>query len=154
MSPPPSKWNLAYRVSRFSRPLPAKTCLRQSGCDNRPVQRLRFRPSHLPAVLAGAKRVTMRFQDPIEPGPALLVFESADEVVIPGRVTSTVAKRVREITDQEAREDGFPTAAAVLPRPARLLPHPGARRRDRHRPLRARRALTVESAAHLSLLVN
>lgn len=56
----------------------------------------------------------MRFHDPVEVGPALLVFEFTDEVIIPGRITSTVAKTVDTVTDEEAREDGFPDAAAVL----------------------------------------
>jgi cytidine deaminase len=51
----------------------------------------------------------------VQVGPALLVFEFDDEVVIPGRITSTVAKTVGSITDDEAREDGFAGAADVLP---------------------------------------
>nr|WP_308129111.1 ASCH domain-containing protein [Actinoplanes polyasparticus] len=76
------------------------------------LQRLRFRAGHLPAVRDGSKRVTMRFQDPVVVGPALLVFESQS---LPGRITSTVAKRLDDITDDEAREDGFTSAADVLP---------------------------------------
>jgi cytidine deaminase len=78
-------------------------------------QRLRFRATHLPAVRDGSKRVTMRFEDPVQVGPALLVFEFDDEVTLPGRITSTVAKRIDCITDDEAREDGFAGAADVLP---------------------------------------
>lgn len=79
------------------------------------VQRLRFRAGHLPAVRDGGKRMTMRFNDPVQVGPALLVFESEDEISLPGRITSTVAKPVGEVTDDEAREDGFGGAADVLP---------------------------------------
>ncbi|WP_250009236.1 dCMP deaminase [Actinoplanes sp. M2I2] len=78
----------------------------------RQPQQLRFRAAHLPAVRAGGKRVTMRFDDPVHVGPALLVF---GEVSLPGRITSTVARRVDSITDDEAREDGFADAAGVLP---------------------------------------
>jgi cytidine deaminase len=81
----------------------------------RPVQRLRFRASHLDAVLDGSKRITMRFHDPVHVGPALLVFEFDDEVQLPGRITSTVAKEVTAVTEQEARADGFPSTAHVLP---------------------------------------
>jgi hypothetical protein len=77
------------------------------------VQQLRFRATHLPAVRDGSKRVTMRFRDPVEVGSALLVFEFDDEVSIPGRITSTVAKTLD--ADAEAREDGFSSAADVLP---------------------------------------
>jgi len=79
------------------------------------VQRLRFRSSHLSAVTAGTKRCTMRFDDPVQVGPALLVFELAEPVTIPGRITSTVAKKVSEVTDEEAQADGFAGAANVLP---------------------------------------
>jgi ASCH domain-containing protein len=79
------------------------------------LQRLRFRAGHLPAVRDGSKRVTMRFEDPVQVGPALLVFEFDDEITLPGRITSTVAKRIDSITDDEAREDGFARAADVLP---------------------------------------
>jgi cytidine deaminase len=79
------------------------------------LQRLRFRATHLPAVRDGSKRVTMRFRDPVQVGRALLVFEFDDEVSMPGRITSTVAKPIDGITDDEAREDGFASAADVLP---------------------------------------
>ncbi|WP_328291312.1 ASCH domain-containing protein [Kineococcus sp. NBC_00420] len=82
------------------------------------TQRLRFRASHLPAVRNGSKRVTLRFNDPAQVGPALLVFESGDvddEVTLAGRITSTVAKTVQDISDAEAQKDGFADAASVLP---------------------------------------
>jgi GrpB-like predicted nucleotidyltransferase (UPF0157 family) len=79
------------------------------------TQHLRFRGTHLPAVRDGRKRVTMRFRDPVRVGPADLVFPAADEVRIPGRITSVLAKPVRDVTDEEAREDGFAGAAGVLP---------------------------------------
>ena len=79
------------------------------------LQELRFRATHLDTVRAGTKRITMRFNDPVEVGPATLVFEFDDEVRIPGRIVSTLAKRVDSVTEDEAREDGFATAADVLP---------------------------------------
>ncbi|MFC9688622.1 VOC family protein [Kribbella sp. NPDC056951] len=78
------------------------------------IQELRFRAAHLRAVLSGAKRITMRFQDPVEVGPAVLVFESEPEVRLPGVITSVLAKTVATVSDDEAREDGFPGADAVL----------------------------------------
>ncbi|MCZ2829128.1 ASCH domain-containing protein [Modestobacter sp. VKM Ac-2986] len=80
-----------------------------------PVQRLRFRAGHLDAVRDGSKRITMRFHDPVHVGPALLVFELDEEVQLPGRITSTVAKKVTAVTEQEARADGFLSSAHVLP---------------------------------------
>lgn len=79
------------------------------------TQHLRFRAGHLPAVRCGAKRVTMRFDDPVRVGPALLVFESEPPICLPGRITSTVSRPISAITDDEAREDGFAGAADVLP---------------------------------------
>jgi catechol 2,3-dioxygenase-like lactoylglutathione lyase family enzyme len=79
------------------------------------LQELRFRASHLDAVRAGTKRITMRFNDPVEVGPADLVFEFEEDVRLPGRIVSTVAKRVDEVTDEEAREDGFAGAYDVIP---------------------------------------
>jgi cytidine deaminase len=57
----------------------------------------------------------MRFNDPVQVGPVVLVFEFADEISLPGRIISTVSRPVRDITDEQAREDGFASAAAVLP---------------------------------------
>ena len=79
------------------------------------IQHLRFRASHLSAVRDGGKRMTMRFNDPVQVGPALLVFECDDAISLPGRITSTVAKAVGTVTDDEAREDGFASAIDVLP---------------------------------------
>lgn len=79
------------------------------------VRRLRFRSTHLSAVTTGTKRCTIRFNDPVQVGPALLVFELAEPVTLPGRIMSTVAKKVSEITDEEAHADGFAGAADVLP---------------------------------------
>ena len=38
--------------------------------EQQQVQRLRFRAAHLSAVRDGSKRVTMRFNDPLQVGPA------------------------------------------------------------------------------------
>lgn len=78
------------------------------------LQELRFRATHLDAVRAGTKRITMRFNDPVGVGPADLVFEFDEEVRLPGRILSTLAKRVDAVTDEEAREDGFAGADDVI----------------------------------------
>ncbi len=56
----------------------------------------------------------MRFNDPVEVGPADLVFEFDDEVRLPGRIVSAVAKRVDSVTEEEALEDGFAGADDVI----------------------------------------
>ena len=57
----------------------------------------------------------MRFQDPVEIGPVLLVFELAEPVELPGRIVSLVDRTVEQVTDAEARADGFAGSADVLP---------------------------------------
>jgi hypothetical protein len=79
------------------------------------MQRLSFHARHLDAVLSGAKRITMRFQDPVSVGPALLVFELPEPVVSKGHIVATVGRKVHEVTDDEARADGFAGREAVLP---------------------------------------
>jgi cytidine deaminase len=88
----------------------------------RRTPRLRFRGTHLDAVRAGTKRCTVRFRDPVQVGPALLVFELPEPVSLPGRVTSTVATRVSDITEEDARADGFASAGDVLPGPREYYP--------------------------------
>ncbi|MGI3785491.1 MAG: hypothetical protein ACRYG2_32495 [Janthinobacterium lividum] len=83
--------------------------------DAEQTQRLRFRGTHLDAVRQNTKRCTIRFRDPVQVGPALLVFELPEPVLLPGLITSTVAKQVSDITEDEAHADGFPSAADVLP---------------------------------------
>lgn len=78
------------------------------------LQELRFRATHLDAVRAGTKRITMRYNDPVEVGPVTLVFEFDEEVRLPGRIVSTVAKRVDAVTEEEALEDGFAGAHDVI----------------------------------------
>ncbi|MFD7155254.1 VOC family protein [Kribbella sp. NPDC059898] len=78
------------------------------------LQELRFRASHLDAVRDGTKRITMRYNDPVEVGPATLVFEFDEEVRLPGRIVSTVAKRIDAVTEAEALEDGFAGAYDVI----------------------------------------
>lgn len=79
------------------------------------LQQLRFRATHLDAVRAGTKRITMRYQDPVEVGPAMLVFEFDEEVRLPGRILSTLAKRADQVTEAEALEDGFAGTHDVIP---------------------------------------
>lgn len=79
------------------------------------TQRLYFHPRHLPTVRDGSKRITMRYNEPVQVGPALLVFELDDEVVIPGQILAAVEKAVHDVTDEEAYADGFDNAAGVLP---------------------------------------
>ena len=43
------------------------------------------------------------------------MFDSDQEVSLPGRITTTVARRISDLTDAEAQADGFRSRADVLP---------------------------------------
>lgn len=61
------------------------------------------------AVRNGAKRQTIRIDDPFHEGPATLVFEkeNGEVVTIPARVTSIITVRRCDLSDEQARNDGF-----------------------------------------------
>ncbi|MFD4916632.1 ASCH domain-containing protein [Streptomyces virginiae] len=68
---------------------------------------LYFHPDYLDAVRAGRKTTTVRFRDPVEVGPVSLVFESDEEVALPGVVTRLTGTTVDGLTEADARADGF-----------------------------------------------
>ncbi|MET9484987.1 ASCH domain-containing protein [Streptomyces sp. NPDC006638] len=72
--------------------------------------------STLAAVRSGKKTTTVRFQDPVECGPVSLVFELDEAVTLPGTVTQVVAKQVAELTETDARADGFDSLAELKAR--------------------------------------
>ncbi|GAA2435310.1 ASCH domain-containing protein [Streptomyces mauvecolor] len=75
--------------------------------DATPTQSLYFHPDYLDAVRAERKTTTVRFRDPVEPGPVSLVFESDDEVALPGVITQVTVKTVARLTETDAHADGF-----------------------------------------------
>lgn len=89
------------------------TAYRANGLLHRTV---RFHPDYLELVRSGAKRTTIRFRDPVQPGPADLVFETTPEVVLQGEVTHVAHKYVRDLTDEDARADGFEDLAELMRR--------------------------------------
>lgn len=70
----------------------------------------------------------MRFRDPVIVGRALLVFERPEPVVLHGHILVTAPRTVREVTDEEARTDGFTGRERVLP--ALREDYPGLRADD------------------------
>ncbi|MFI1106063.1 ASCH domain-containing protein [Streptomyces melanogenes] len=70
-------------------------------------QTLYFHPDYLDAVRAEQKTTTVRFHDPVETGPVSLVFELDDEVALPGLVTQVIAKTFAQLSESDARADGF-----------------------------------------------
>ncbi|MBM7815718.1 cytidine deaminase [Brevibacterium paucivorans] len=65
------------------------------------------------AIRDGSKRQTIRVDDPFHPGPAQLVFEkeSGEVITLDANVTSVVATRRRDLTEEHAQQDGFASLA-------------------------------------------
>ncbi|MFD0721489.1 ASCH domain-containing protein [Streptomyces globosus] len=75
-----------------------------------------FHRTYLDAVRAGRKTSTVRFRDPVEPGPVNMVFELDEDVVVPGVVTRITPKTVAELTESDAVADGFRDLAELQDR--------------------------------------
>ncbi|WP_329191972.1 MULTISPECIES: ASCH domain-containing protein [unclassified Streptomyces] len=71
------------------------------------TQTLYFHRDYLDAVRAERKTTTIRFRDPVETGSVSLVFELDDEVALSGVVTQVTAMTVAELSESDARADGF-----------------------------------------------
>ncbi|MEU9305610.1 ASCH domain-containing protein [Streptomyces sp. NPDC048269] len=87
------------------------------------TQTLHFHPAYLDAVRAEEKTTTVRFRDPVETGPVSLVFELDDEVALPGVVTQVTAKRFAQLSESDARADGFRDLAELHDRLRFHYPH-------------------------------
>ncbi|MEU5592488.1 ASCH domain-containing protein [Streptomyces sp. NPDC020298] len=85
-------------------------------------QRVHFHPDYLEPVRGGAKHATIRYRDPINPGPADLVFEADPEVVLAGEVTKVSPKRLADVTDEEAVAAGNRDRGDLLARLPRHYP--------------------------------
>lgn len=72
-------------------------------------QRIYMWEGYESAIRSGTKQQTIRIDDPFHEGPATLVFEkeNGDVVSIPARVTSVTPTRRRDLTEQQAHNDGF-----------------------------------------------
>lgn len=65
------------------------------------------------AIRDGSKRQTIRIDDPFRPGPAQLVFEkeSGEVITLDANITSVVATRRGDLTEEHAQRDGFASLA-------------------------------------------
>lgn len=72
-------------------------------------QRIYMWEGYEPAIRSGAKRQTIRVDDPFRVGPATLVFEkdNGEVVTIPAHVTSVITTRRADLTEDQAKKDGF-----------------------------------------------
>ncbi|MGW1957644.1 ASCH domain-containing protein [Streptomyces sp. NPDC001920] len=89
------------------------------------TQTLYFHPDYLDAVRAEQKTTTVRFRDPVETGPVNLVFELDDEVALPGVVTRVIARTMAQLSESDARADGFRDLAELHDRLRFHYPHIG-----------------------------
>ncbi|ANY07238.1 ASCH domain-containing protein [Pseudonocardia sp. HH130630-07] len=79
-------------------------------------QELHVWEGYLDAVRSGAKTSTVRVDDPATAGPCRLRFDHADTgttTVEPVDVTDVVGCTVRDLTEDDARRDGFADLAAL-----------------------------------------
>lgn len=74
-------------------------------------QRIYMWEGYEPMIRSGAKRQTIRIDDPFRPGPAEIVFEkSTGEVVtIDARITEVRSVLRNDLTEDDAHRDGFDT---------------------------------------------
>lgn len=98
--------------------VPVRSLLpRAYGWPDRPAPRIvRFSGRYQRAVLDGRKTATIRSDDPQGIGPTTFVFEDerADGfVTVPAEVTSVVRKRVRDVDDQDARDEDADSVEAL-----------------------------------------
>lgn len=79
------------------------------------AQRIHMWEGYEPSIRSGAKRQTIRIDDPFHEGPADLVFEkdSGEVVTMAAKVTSVTAVRRCDLTDEHARKDGFSSLAEL-----------------------------------------
>ncbi|MFJ4920684.1 ASCH domain-containing protein [Streptomyces sp. NPDC088725] len=78
-----------------------------------PAQALRFHRDYLDAVRAGTKTTTVRLRETVTTGAVRLVFELDKEAELPGVVTLLTPKRVADLTEEDARADGFQDVAEL-----------------------------------------
>lgn len=73
------------------------------------TQRIYMWEGYESSIRRGEKRQTIRIDDPFHEGPASLVFEkeNGEVVTLPAFVTSVVTTRRGDLTEEQARKDGF-----------------------------------------------
>lgn len=82
--------------------------------DATPPHLVRFNRRYADAVVAGEKRVTIRFDDPLAVGPAIFVFEDhPDFLSVPGVVHSITSVRLNELTTAHAVAEGADSVDAL-----------------------------------------
>ncbi|MEU9731557.1 ASCH domain-containing protein [Streptomyces sp. NPDC048002] len=69
---------------------------------------VRFHKRYYDDIAAARKTSTVRYEDPIAPGPAIFLFEDDDASrTLEGTVTGVERQRLDHLTAEQARLDGF-----------------------------------------------
>ncbi|BDZ48279.1 hypothetical protein GCM10025867_05200 [Frondihabitans sucicola] len=78
--------------------------------DSSVARLVRFDSRYYDDIVAGRKTATLRYRDPIDVGPVLLVFEDADGFrTLPARVDRVEDRRVDELTQADAVLENAPS---------------------------------------------
>ncbi|CAM3703919.1 ASCH domain-containing protein [Occultella aeris] len=80
------------------------------------MQTIGFHPDYLEPVRAGTKVTTVRYREDMVVGPAELVFDTQPTIALTGEVTGVRRTRLDELTDADARADGFADRDALIER--------------------------------------
>jgi len=79
------------------------------------IKHLMFSKQYEEALLSGKKRVTIRLLRPPLPKPGTLVYvHCGGKIIGRARILGVSIKRVKELSDDEAREEGLPDREALI----------------------------------------
>ncbi len=82
--------------------------------NSRPHRFVRFSPAYFDRVRAGLKTQTVRYDDPISPGPAWLVFEfDKGYRRLPGVIDAVTTTTLADLDDGDAEREGATSAEAL-----------------------------------------
>lgn len=83
--------------------------------DMEKEQRIYMREGYEESIRSGEKQQTIRVDDPFHEGSAQIIFEkeSGEVVTIPAQVTSVTSTRRSELSEKQARNDGFGSLAEL-----------------------------------------
>jgi cytidine deaminase len=82
--------------------------------DAAPARLVRFNPAYYDSIAAGQKITTVRYRDPVQTGPALLVFEDEDGYRrLHGVIDHIESRRFDALTEEDAYRENAASADAL-----------------------------------------
>ena len=82
--------------------------------DASPARLVRFNPAYYDSIAAGQKTATVRYHDPVQTGPALLVFEDEDGYRrLHGVIDHVESRRLDALTEEDALRENASSADAL-----------------------------------------